>query len=395
MRTTPKIHPVEAALLSVLFAAAITLPVVKQCFFGEFDTSAQEKRFLASPPVFSMGFKGKIRFLPQQIDAWFNDHFGFRALLLSTGAQLKLHYLTASGHAIVGTEGWFFFKTEAPLFSESLTAGGLEKWKHYLEFRQRWLAARGVKYLFVVAPDKDSIYPEYLPAWAGRPPPELPVDQIIRHLRETHSDVDVLSLREALLDAKKIETRPLYFKQDTHWNTLGAFYGYRAIMQNIAQYFPGLVGKKRDDFRMVISKERGRDLVFMAGLPDLPIPDCPALEQIVPRASVIEELSIPGFTGHARVSQLKSAPGKLRMLTIHDSFTNALQPYYSETFSSVTFMQMGFNRAGDEKVFAQTILEQKPDIVIEESIQRYVILLPDANSVFGGEDKAGPVDERH
>ena len=33
----------------------------------------------------------------------------------------------------------------------------------------RWLAARGIKYLFVIAPDKPMIYPEFTPD-TDRPP---------------------------------------------------------------------------------------------------------------------------------------------------------------------------------------------------------------------------------
>ncbi|MEI9865253.1 MAG: hypothetical protein WDN00_12025 [Limisphaerales bacterium] len=43
--------------------------------------------------------------------------------------------------------------------------------------RRDWLAKRGIAYLFVVAPDKHSIYPEELPGWAVKVRPQTKLDQ--------------------------------------------------------------------------------------------------------------------------------------------------------------------------------------------------------------------------
>src|SRR5471032_1208221 len=79
----------------------------------------------------------------------------------------------------------------------------LEAWRDLLQGRHDWLAQRGIRYLFVIPPDKHTIYPEHLPDWlvtAARPPQRL--DQFIQYMK-AHSDVPVLDLRQTLLDAKK------------------------------------------------------------------------------------------------------------------------------------------------------------------------------------------------
>src|SRR5579862_5989784 len=147
-----------------------------------------------------------------------------------------------SGPSSEETDG-FFLKFDPPLSERVLNGEGLATWKSYLEHRQQWLSAKGIKFLFVVAPDKESVYPEFLPPTIKSTSAQLAVDQLARYLRETHSSVDLLSLREPLLDARTREQERLYYKQDSHWNSLGAYYGYEAIIRRLSQWFPTLKAK--------------------------------------------------------------------------------------------------------------------------------------------------------
>jgi hypothetical protein len=380
MGALKRMHPVESIALTVLFGVAICLPVVKQFVAGEPDTSAIEMHRQAPAPTFD--WKRSMKELPQQIDAWFDSHFGFRYFLLQADAALRAECFGESDRVVVGKRGWLFLKIEPPLFTQSLDAPALDAWKNYLETRRRWLARRGIQYLFVVAADKDSVYPEYLPRSAGPPPAELPVDQLIRHLRETHSPVEVLSLRDALLAAKTREIQRLYCKQDTHWNSVGAFYGYKAIMDRLAPLLPSLKPKSRGDYRLVHGSDGGYDLLHIGGLPAWMQAKGPQLVPVSP-ADVHKRWLTATESGLNPFRMELAHPGNLPTAVIdHDSFTMVMVPYLSQSFSRITYLAAGNNPAVTEKVIMDTVLQEKPDVFIEERIQRAMPAIPDAKTVF-------------
>lgn len=389
MNTPPKIHTFEAVALAVLFAAAITLPLVKQLTGEEPDTSSTEMRILSPKPDFGMSWKSRVKFLPGEIENYYSDHFGFRFLLLETSSFLNLRLFHFSQRAQIGEDGCMFYKLHPPLFSRSLGGDDLAKWKSYLENRQQWLAARGIKYLFVVPPDKDSIYPELLPYTSRPPPQELPVDQLIRYLKETHSTVEVLSLREPLLAAKKQEREFLYFKQDGHWNNLGGFYGYQAIIQYLVKWFPALKAKSRADYRLTLQARQVADVALQAALFNFTDPVAPVLEPVVPNLAQKTPLNFTGFAVKPFKTQLPGAANLPHAVMMRDSFTISLAPYLSESFGNITYFWPA-HPLENEKVMADTLNKDKPDIFIEERIQRFIFTPPDESIVFGGVEQTGP-----
>jgi len=60
-----------------------------------------------------------------------------------------------------------------------LTPEDLDTWQKLLEARRDWLAQLGTKYVFVIPPDKHSVYPEYLPDWLKKGEQPSKLDQFI------------------------------------------------------------------------------------------------------------------------------------------------------------------------------------------------------------------------
>src|SRR5436309_615617 len=216
--------------LIVLFLFAMGLPLAGSFFGLEFRTSLSENR----PESVFPELKPKRAFLiafPAKFEAFYNDHFGLRNTLIHCLNVARLHWLgmSSSRHVLVGEGGWLYYTpepigtnygVERPFTDEELAA-----WQHLLEARRDWLARRGIHYLFVVAPDKQTIYPEHLPPAVGRRvvgPTRL--DQIVEHLRH-RSQLAVLDLRPALLAARF--EKQLYHRTDSHWNHEGSLIGYQ------------------------------------------------------------------------------------------------------------------------------------------------------------------------
>jgi hypothetical protein len=389
MNAASKIRPLEAIIMTALFAILISLPFLKMLTVGEPDTQQIEKRALSPMPKFGGSWKWQVKNLPRLFDAYYSDHFGFRSMLLEAGSIINIELFRTSPRAAFGKNGWLFYKTNPPFSSLSLSADDLAKWKGYLEYRQQWLAARGIKYLFVVAPDKDSIYPEFLPGTVTLPRENM-VDQLARYLKETHSSVNILSLEDALLASKAQEQQPVFYKQDGHWNSLGGFYGYQAIMGRLVKWFPGLKVKSRQDFRMEMALDDGQDIVLQAGFPEFSKEKEPELKPLTPRSAQTHMLQLAGFLYHSFMTENQHPAGLPRAVMMRDSFTIALAPYLSEHFSRITYL---WTPAPDppelENAMADIIRQEKPDIFIEERVQRFLCYIPDKNDTFGGGGEAG------
>src|SRR5207249_4855988 len=125
---------------------------------------------------------------------------------------------------ILGRSGWLFFAGDEALASyravQPFTEVELAAWQRRIETRRDWLAERGICYLVVIAPNKETIYPEFMPESLNRVRPVTRLDQLVAHLR-AHSSVAVVDPRDALRTAKAGGI--LYLRTDTHWNDVGAW----------------------------------------------------------------------------------------------------------------------------------------------------------------------------
>jgi len=92
------------------------------------------------------------------------------------------------------------------------------------------LKSKGAKLRILVAPNKEQVYPEYMPSINIIN--SYKREQIIRdHFKNT--EIIFMYPLEEMLDAKLYGT--LYFKQDTHWNYYGAYVGYKTFMSSIGR----------------------------------------------------------------------------------------------------------------------------------------------------------------
>ena len=101
-----------------------------------------------------------------------------------------------------------------------------------LEERGTGSSAEGIHYLVLLAPDKHTIYPEYIPGRYEHVSPATRFDQFYDYLRQ-HTRLDLVDLRTPLRRAKSHER--LYLRRDTHWNDRGAFIGYQTIIAALSR----------------------------------------------------------------------------------------------------------------------------------------------------------------
>ena len=233
-------------ILIAVFLLLLWAPMADKIFHLDHSRVPGENRLPARRPQLRELRSGQVQQFLAAGEAYFNDHFGFRKKLIRWFQNWKLgFYHDRSVYKVVtGPNHWLFIGEEQMvehyLGLEKFSPQKLQGWQTLLEKRRDWLAARGIKYLFVIPPDKQTIYPEELPAWLRNAAPaerETKLDQLLKYM-QAHSTVQILDLRPVLLAAK--QTAPTYLQTDTHWNLFGCFVACQEVIKTLSPQFPDL-----------------------------------------------------------------------------------------------------------------------------------------------------------
>ncbi len=259
----------DVAVVGV-FLVLICLPLSALILGVDRGFVLEENRHLATKPELKLDQRVLAAF-PGKVEAYFNDHFGFRKRLIQWLALAKVKGLsvTSTPTVILGKSGWLFFASESAVSSYRATRPfsleQLEQYRRLIEARRDWLAGRGARYLIVIAPNKDTIYPEFMPETYNKLNPRSRLDQLVDYMRE-RSSVPILDVRDELRRTKKAER--VYDITDSHWNPRGAYVAYARIMETISEWFPEARVTPRSQFRDVARNGPGGDLARMLGIPD-------------------------------------------------------------------------------------------------------------------------------
>lgn len=375
--------PAVEWLWVALALAAVFVPGVLT-FAGTVDTRAmllRERRAAAPAPRPDWSRPGEF---PAAYREWYARHFGLRAELLRAHAWFGYHALgvTPSDQLVLGEDGWVFTRVSRALDAERgafpLTEAELERWRVTLEARRDWLASRGIDYLFVVAPDKQAIYPDLMPdgfEFFG----ESRRDQFVRYMHE-RSDVRVLDLTPAVR-AERENDAPgdnTFFPLGTHWTARGAWAGYSALMEELATRYPGMEPWPRDAFEVVpcTTEDDVSPLLFLEQELDQHEFDW------LPKREPLGTMSREGRKTRPDELQVWRNPEDWRpgLVLLHDSASERLRPLLAQHFSTIHADQT-------DAFTVWTIAEQQPDLVVQLYVDRFLQRTqPTAQTVFETED---------
>lgn len=324
----------DAIFVSV-FAAILCSAMLAKAF-GIRDLELVEKRALASAPGWPKSLEDWKK-LTASVDQYANDHFGVRGALISTESYLRYRMgLSSYARVLVGEDGWLFYigDPEFKFFRGiKLSAGQEQEWMARMKERQEWLAARGIRFVVLPAPVKETVYPEYLPDWLRQQAGSTLVDQLVA---DSRGQLPVIDVRARLRERKK--EVPVYGRFDTHWNFEGAFIGYSAIGEQLSMNF-----LKRDSFTLqpMPPEHLQRDLALMLGVH--PFVNIEGLEYR-PSHNVQTRFTTPRTDPDSPViirSGLENTP---TLMIIGDSFSRPMLPYLEDTFGTIVWrhLQDGF-----------------------------------------------------
>jgi hypothetical protein len=244
-----------------------------------------------------------------------------------------------------------------------------------LKHRSSRLARRGIHYLFVVAPDKHSIYPEHLPDTVSLRP-RTALDQLAPGLAA--DGVAFLDLRPALRAAKP--TGSLYWRTGTHWTDLGAKVVDDEIVHALGPWFDELNPQPVAAHRVSFRPGEGHGLARMLHLrdhyreatPELARPSPPTtvqLDEAAIRAELAQDGKAASPLQNLSVQVFETNDSSLpRAVVVVDSFGTALQPFLVEHFERTVLV----NRLISPDLLIALVDWQQPDVVIDEIVERNV-----------------------
>ena len=382
-----KLHSI---IISSLFVCAICVPGLLWIFSDTQDISEQEKRRLASFPKVSFD-KSLLMEFPKQFDQYFNDHYGLRSKLIDLNQSWKSTLFNKSPTRIVirGEQDWLFLDAKRSLSDHvgliKLDDNVLPLWKQHLFNKQTWLNSLGIEYLLVPVPNKMNIYSENLPRRIRNHSGLTMLDKLVSTLKTEKTYDDFVELKPVLKEqkfsgpqqlqsklSKDIKAEDLYFHQDTHWTSLGAFLSYQHIMQQLQRLLPTLEPAITFDQLDANKRDKKADIARMISIIDPekyhrlePKNRCaPKKPQTVSsfqetNAYKLRPKTLPTKTGCAKKS--------LRAVIVKDSFGAYIQPFFAESFQEVVFMH-SYDLIGMESF----LRDFKPDVYIDIRSERNI-----------------------
>ena len=367
---TSRVRRIAEALVICLFLGVVCLPLLGKLLPSEGAFALTENRRPAPFPTIELNSPGwgfSIASFPRRFERYWDDSFAFRWYLIRAHSIVKLALgVSPSPKAIVGQNGYLFYAAEQSVdyfrAVKPFTPRELVQWREELESRRLWLAERGIRYLVVVAPNKETIYPEFMPPELRPVGTETRLDQLVHELR-AHSSVELLDLRPPLRLAKQAQR--VYHRTDTHWNDAGAFVAYSEILARLRPWFPELSASPLPG-SLVAHNTSGGDLARILALDDRFREE---RIDFVPTASRhARQATSDGAGGSESVAMECADCGGPRVVMTQDSFNTNLAPLLAEHFRRIVFID-------GTRLDRSLIDRERPALIIQEFVER-VLMCP-------------------
>ena len=389
----------KVRVLSAIFAVVFVLILLIPLLFTDLSSgniSKWENRRLEPFPTMTNLLHRPAAFI-WQFNAWFTDHVGFRGE--SFGLYRKLMHLARGAHfqegaymILIGNEGYHYcfgyhglqisrYQGASILSDEALKglSEGLLAAKHYLD-------EKSIPLIVVFCPDKDEVYPEYLPKSVVRGPEPTQLD-VITEFAKSYTGLDVFNTKECLLTAKDSQ---LVFDKDgdlymlTHWNEIGAFFAYQDLMKHIQAYMPEIETVPIEDTEITYADRYG-----FPNIPDIRLKQSKSFRQLGAEAFADVPIA-PSIYYDYDVVYENDNPALPTLLIMRDSYVG--DTYTGEYNFWCRYLPQHFGKTifihhRNMNNFDSYVAYFRPDIVIFQATERelgyfseYVSTLQDLES---------------
>ena len=367
------LYKLDRFIISLFFTIAIFIPLIIGSFENDKVISEVEKRALSQLPGVPHTFE-EVKVFPQVFEKYYADHFGLRDLFINYYNLVKYRLGDSPSEDVtIGKNGWLFLGSVKKGYMKYMDPIGdfrnvnlysqqeLKRFAKYMVTLNAWLNEKGIKYVFVIAPNKHTIYFEQLPDYISKVSNRSASDQLIEYIK-AYTDIRVVDLRGKLMKAKKMSQ--LYYKTDTHWNHFAANIAQYEIMVEIEKLFPNQIQPAMQELITVNSIGKCGDLANFIGI------NICKEHEVEP---IFRKACAPSLQPLGVKSSVMRCEGQnLNTVIFRDSFFNYLVPYFSRKFKQSTYLWEKLNYTS----LMRSLASDKPDIIIEEWVERTLPHLP-------------------
>lgn len=347
-------------IIATVSIALLFLPFVAIGTNG--SATSVENRNIAAMPSWSDGwefFKNLGPFISDRlplrskairIDAWVDQRvFGEDPTFGSS----------ASPRVILGKNG-FLFLADAIDNACSPNMSPTESSQHFKAL-STLLTKSGRKVATLVAPDKSSVHPDFLPEGLLN---RKCFDEYTNALWNSLNSANIpgfIDLRSPLISGTKSTRRALYLRKDSHWDSAGSLMAAQLLVEHFDKdlWSEAVIAKE-------ITIQYQGDLTGLRGLPETD--DAPLVGLSIPNVEVLSSENVKGldFVDNKRVKRggsKKLIQGKTLFLL--DSFGLAALPQIEPFFADLTIVRLvDFENAKFTQLF------EDADNVIIMSVER-------------------------
>lgn len=375
-------------MLGILFIITASLVLLAPMFSGIFPYATRnltEQRTLAERPDMHP-IEVLTGYYQYKYEQYLNDTFGLRDVMVQAMTTMYLDFLGTSPieRVIVGRDQWLFLN-DNNLLQDTLgvaqyTSEQLEQFREIFVRREQYAASVGIPYVYVVVPNKTTVYPDKLPFDISTAGIRTKTDQLIDVIR-TYTTIPVIDLRPVLIAARTTTEYPLYIPTDTHWQPIGAHIAYQHVLGELQRLYPDLFATVTPLARTPDPKvASGGDVARMLNQRDAYQDPFILMPRVQGEAEPTTRTDITAYKNPS-LSPLfayeqpdASLP---RALIVRDSFGDALIPFISEPFSRTAFVWTPF-------VYDYIVEAESPDIILQFMVERLQHELLGEPRVSGG-----------
>jgi len=233
------------------------------------------------------------------------------------------------------------------------------------------------KLIIFVSPNPGTIYPETMSdMWA---------DQIVsnnsrlKQLTELFKDSSVKFINPYDRFMREKENYFIYNRTDTHWNELGAYFGYSEIFGYIGETFPAAKPIPLDDFDVFKATVRGGDLIPMLQFDQDAVTETAYIVRIKnPKVHELfrkdtNEIAYQEPYYHGFLETSNAGDSKPTIIMYRDSFSISMMSPIAETSDRVIF-----NNMWDYNIDIEFVKAVNPDFIIIQRVERILYDLPSA-----------------
>jgi alginate O-acetyltransferase complex protein AlgJ len=270
-------------------------------------------------------------------------------------------------NAIVGKEGWLFqtsemviqdYQNDIPFTEKQLT-----ELQQNLDEVTAIFRNQGTTLVIVVAPNKSSIYPDYMPSELQLMRPQSRFDQVMQYLKQ-HGQTQILDLRQELIANRK--EQQVYYKTDSHWTEYGAYIAYREILNTLQPAHPELVPRALSDFKPVSMGLVSMDLAGLIGSVRIKEEKI-VLKPVVDTKTTQHDIRLDD--GRWVTMTWNPNENLPKAVIYYDSFLYPFIPWFNDHFSQITFIP---HYANGSIWNLSWVIQEKADVVIVEIAERYI-----------------------